>query len=58
MTIQLSLIDINIEARPNTSPDWQLDRVTLEIGRRGLAQARQALREAKAQPGDDFADAA
>jgi hypothetical protein len=30
----------------STSPRWKLDRKTREIGRRGIAQARAALRQA------------
>jgi hypothetical protein len=37
MATQLVLLDAN-------SPDWKLDRETREIGRRGVAQARAALR--------------
>jgi len=29
-----------------TSPNWKLDRETREIGRRGVAEAREALRRA------------
>jgi hypothetical protein len=29
-----------------TSPSWKLDRQTREIGRRGVAEAREALRRA------------
>jgi len=39
MATQLVLID-------SASPDWKLDRETREIGRRGLAEARAALRRA------------
>jgi hypothetical protein len=28
-------------------PDWHLDEATKEIGRRGVAEARQALRQAR-----------
>jgi hypothetical protein len=37
MATQLVLLDI-------ASPDWKLDRETRETGRRGVAQARAALR--------------
>jgi len=30
----------------STSPNWKLDRTTREIGRRGIAEARAALRRA------------
>ena len=30
----------------STSPNWKLDRQTREIGRRGIAEARAALRAA------------
>ena len=53
MTDQLVLIDIAPEERANARADsgsgWQLDPATCEIGRRGVARARQALREARAQ---------
>jgi hypothetical protein len=39
MATQLVLLD-------TTSPEWKLDRETREIGRRGLAEARAALRRA------------
>ncbi|HEY2813562.1 MAG TPA: hypothetical protein VGJ03_08880 [Acidimicrobiales bacterium] len=29
------------------APDWHLDDATKDIGRRGVAEARQALREAR-----------
>jgi hypothetical protein len=34
-----------------TSPDWKLDRETREVGRKGLAEARAALRQAGQQTG-------
>ena len=53
MTNQLVLIDIAPEERANARADsgssWQLDPATCEIGRRGVARARQALREARSQ---------
>jgi hypothetical protein len=39
MATQLLLLD-------TTSPSWKLDRQTREIGRRGVAEAREALRRA------------
>lgn len=52
MTIQLALID--------TQPSWKLDERTRQIGRRGLAQARAALRaglrDRAPGPPDDRAD--
>ena len=39
MATQLVLLDA-------TSPSWKLDRETREIGRRGVAEARAALRRA------------
>jgi len=39
MATQLLLIDTD-------SPSWKLDRQTREIGRRGVAEAREALRRA------------
>jgi hypothetical protein len=39
MATQLLLLD-------STSPSWKLDRRTREIGRRGVAEAREALRRA------------
>jgi hypothetical protein len=37
-----------------TSPSWKLDRRTREIGRRGVAEARAALRRAgSGGPSDD-----
>lgn len=56
MTTQLRLID-------PTEVDWRLDEQTKAIGRRGLAQARAALRAARApipetDEHEDHADAA
>ena len=39
MAVQLPLLE-------STSPNWKLDRRTREIGRRGVAEARAALRRA------------
>jgi hypothetical protein len=39
MATQLLLLD-------TSSPSWKLDRQTREIGRRGVAEAREALRRA------------
>ena len=39
MAEQLALIE-------NTTPEWQLDERSVEVGRRGVAQARRALEEA------------
>lgn len=53
MTDQLVLIDIvpeeRADARADSGSSWQLDPATCETGRRGVARARQALREARAQ---------
>ena len=53
MTDQLVLIDIVADERANAGADsasnWQLDSATCEMGRRGVARARQALREARSQ---------
>ena len=49
MTDQLVLIDIVPTERAGSGSSWQLDPATCEIGRRGVARARQALREARAQ---------
>ncbi|MYB28905.1 MAG: hypothetical protein F4X38_07170 [Acidimicrobiaceae bacterium] len=53
MTNQLVLIDIAPEeraaARADSASSWQLDAATCEIGRRGVARARQALRAARSQ---------
>ena len=53
MTNQLLLIDIAPEeraaARADSASSWQLDAATCEIGRRGVARARQALRAARSQ---------
>lgn len=40
MTFQLRLID-------PTDVDWRLDEQTKEVGRRGLARARQALTDSR-----------
>ena len=39
MAEQLALIE-------STTPEWQLDERSVEVGRRGVAQARRALEEA------------
>ena len=39
MERQLALIEVD--------PDWKIDEQTKQIGREGLARARQALREAR-----------
>ena len=49
MTDQLVLIDIVPAEKADAGNSWQLDNATCEIGRRGVARARQALREARAQ---------
>ena len=53
MTNQLVLIDIAPEeraaARADSARSWQLDAATCDIGRRGVARARQALRAARSQ---------
>ena len=55
MTDQLVLIDIVTEAgadaRADSASSWQLDAATCEVGRRGVARARQALRTARSQAG-------
>jgi hypothetical protein len=38
-------------------PDWHLDEATKEIGRRGVAEARQALQRARVTPGRRHAEA-
>lgn len=43
MTTQLVLLDSGRQS-------WKLDRKTREIGKRGVAQAREALRQAGAPP--------
>jgi hypothetical protein len=50
MERQLTLIE--------APPDWRLDDETKEIGRDGIAQARQALRQARLATRDSQADAA
>lgn len=42
MATQLALLD-------STAPDWKIDPETREIGRRGIAEAREALRRATAR---------
>jgi hypothetical protein len=42
MATQLVLLDTD-------APDWKLDPETREIGRRGVAEAREALRRAAAR---------
>lgn len=53
MTDQLVLIDIvpleRAGERADSASSWQLDPTTCEIGRRGVARARQALRAARSQ---------
>ena len=53
MTDQLVLIDIvpaeRADSRTDSRDGWQLDPATCEIGRRGVARARQALRAARTQ---------
>ena len=39
MAEQLALIE-------NTTPEWQLDERSVEVGRRGVAEARRVLRDA------------
>jgi len=34
-------------------PDWHLDEVTKQIGRRGVAEARQALEQARRAQADE-----
>lgn len=47
MTSQLTLITTDdVEESPIDADGWRLDEVTREIGRRGLAAARQALADA------------
>jgi hypothetical protein len=50
MTTQLALLPTT------TSPAWQLDERTRAVGRQGLAQARQALAEARTRCGDQVVD--
>ncbi|MGH9246211.1 MAG: hypothetical protein ACRD29_18255 [Acidimicrobiales bacterium] len=50
MARQLALIE--------TEPDWRLDDDTREIGREGIAQAREALRAALQEARSDRATAA
>lgn len=49
MTDQLVLIDILPAQKAPSTDSWQLDAATCEIGRRGVARARQALRAARVQ---------
>ena len=49
MTNQLVLIDIVPAEKADSANSWQLDPATCEIGRRGVARARQALQAARAQ---------
>ena len=53
MTDQLVLVDLvpeeRADAKTGSTDSWQLDAATCEIGRRGVAQARQALRAARTQ---------
>ena len=53
MTDQLVLIDIVLEERAAARAGWQLDAATCEIGRRGVARARKALRAARTQARPD-----
>lgn len=47
---QLVLIDTRSETRPDARPDYfRLDDRTRELGRHGVAAAREALRRANAQ---------
>lgn len=43
MNLQLLLID-------ESTPDWRLDEHTREVGRRGVARAREALRQTTGSP--------
>jgi hypothetical protein len=43
---------------PDRHPEWRLDDETRAVGRRGIAQARAALRSARADHLDDRAAAA
>ncbi|MDE0163349.1 MAG: hypothetical protein OXL98_16620 [Acidimicrobiaceae bacterium] len=47
MTDQLVLIDIVPAEKADSPSTWQLDPATCAIGRRGVARARRALREAR-----------
>lgn len=49
MTDQLVLIEIVPAEGADSRDNWQLDPATCEIGRRGVARARQALRAARTQ---------
>ena len=60
MTDQLVLTDIlmDLDNAADIGPTWQLDPATCEIGRRGVARARQVLQAARtaAEPGTVAAD--
>ena len=49
MTDQLVLIDIVPAEKTGSPSSWQLDPTTCDIGRRGVARARQALQAARNQ---------
>lgn len=49
MTDQLVLIDIVPAEKADSANSWQLDPATCDIGRRGVARARQALQAARSQ---------
>ncbi len=50
MDNQLVLLDDHTEGEaPALKPEWGLDEHTREIGRRGVALAREALRQAAAR---------
>lgn len=51
MTNQLVLIDIIPAEEAGSEASWQLDPATCEIGRRGVARARKALRAARTPAG-------
>ena len=51
MTDQLILIEIVTGGQPDSQQSWQLDSATCEIGRRGVARARRALRTARTPAG-------
>lgn len=53
MTNQLILIEVTPAATADSTGSWQLDPATCEIGRRGVARARQALQEARADARTD-----
>jgi hypothetical protein len=52
MTTQLTLL----AASTTATTAWQLDDRTRSIGRQGLAQARQALADARTRCGDAIVD--